>query len=84
MTYDTTFGHDINLNPGRVTPCVVRPDKFTISLNRQSSIRSIGGRGNFFKRMLLVVLISHKSISNLWVIIPADVVIIGPRGHSYH
>ncbi len=20
MTYDTTFGHDINLNPGRVTP----------------------------------------------------------------
>ncbi len=22
MTYDTTFGHDINLNPGRVTPCV--------------------------------------------------------------
>ncbi len=23
MTYDTTFGHDINLNPGRVTPCAV-------------------------------------------------------------
>ncbi len=22
MTYDTTFGHDINLNPGRVTPCL--------------------------------------------------------------
>ncbi len=63
MTYDTTFGHDINLNPGRVTPC----QGFQVSISVKVSIEKyklwvISSSGAFRTSQELVVLASDVMV----------------------